>query len=457
VLHVHPPGRSDNAFKINFKLDTGASGNTIPLRILKEIYDCPDEIKENVQKEKVKLTAYNGLPIKYIGTMTMPIKRNDTWFETNFYVIDVENINYKVPAILGLATCEMLNLIQVNVDSITNNQSIQDIKSVDDLKKHYPKQFDTIGNMPGKVKIQLKPDATPYIAPPRKCPINLKEQIKEELDDMVKKGIIREISEQTDWVSNICFVTKKDKSLRICLDPKKLNDGIKRNPHKIPTVEELNPKFSGAKYFSKLDAKSGYWAVSLDEPSQLLTTFRSPLGQKYCFQRMPFGLKTSQDDFQRKMDENISDLTGVVSIADDVCVVGHTKEEHDANLVALMNRAAERGIVFNSKKCSIAKTSISFYGNVYSVEGIKPDPNKVQDIQSMPTPDDKDDMRRFLGMMTYLSQFIPNYSEKSALLRDLIKDKTVWLWEECHQIAFNNLKATVCEQSSLQYYNTNQM
>ena len=160
---------------------------------------------------------------------------------------------------------------------------------------------------------------------------------------------------------------------------------MKRSPHKIATVEELNPTFSGAQYFSKLDAKAGYWSVTLDEKSQLLTTFRSPLGQRYCFIRMPFGLSTSQDDFQKKMDEIIDVLPGVVGIADDVCVTGKTLAEHDENLIRLMDRAAERGLVFNSSKCVIRQASISFFGNVYTAEGVTPDPSKVEDIRQMPS------------------------------------------------------------------------
>jgi hypothetical protein len=271
---------------------------------------------------------------------------------------------------------------------------------------------------------------------------------------MVDKGIIRKVEEPTDWVSSICFVTKKDNTLRVCLDPKQLNDALKRCPHKIPTVEELNPMFSGAKYFSKLDAKAGYWSCKLDEESQLLTTFRSPLGQRYCFLRMPFGLNTSQDDFQRKMDNNLEDLEGVASIADDVCVFGKTEEEHDTNLQALMKRAEDRGLIFNSGKCLIKQTSISFFGNVYTQDGIQPDPAKVEDIRNMPNPENKEDLRRFLGMLTYLAQFIPKLSDKSAPLRELLTDKAYWVWEDIHQHAYDELKETVSAKSILAYFNT---
>ncbi|PIK33780.1 hypothetical protein BSL78_29404 [Apostichopus japonicus] len=90
-----------------------------------------------------------------------------------------------------------------------------------------------------------------------------------------------------------------------CLDQKRLNQNLTRCPHKIPTLEELNRAFANAKYFSKLDAKAGYWSVHLARDSQELTTFRTPFG-RYCFRRLPLGLATSQDIFQQRMDDIIS-------------------------------------------------------------------------------------------------------------------------------------------------------
>lgn len=373
-------------------------------------------------KENLKQTAYNATTIECLGTITMPLKCNSKWYRTTFCVIDVNKGNYKPSPILGLRSCKELGIVEIktpDVSAITPKaKSSEKIACTDDLKKLYPTQFNTIGNFEGKVKLHLKDNAEPCVGAPRKCSIHMRDKVKDALDDMESKGIIRKVDEHTDWCSNICFVTKKDGSLRVCLDPKKLNDNLKRCPHKIPTVEELNPMFSGARYFSKLDAKAGYWACTLDEQSQLLTTFRSPLGQRYCFIRMPFGLATSQDEFQKKQDENLEKLQGVVGIADDVCLMGKTEEEHDRNLLALMERAKSKGLVFHSEKCLIKQPQIEFFGNIYTRDGIKPDPGKVKDIREMPTPTSKDELHTFLGMLTYLSQFIPKFSDKtSALLK----------------------------------------
>ena len=111
---------------------------------------------------------------------------------------------------------------------------------------------------------------------------------------MVSQGAIRKVDEPTDWCSSVDYSTKKDGSIRVCIDPQRLNAALRRCPHKIPTLEEINPELAKAKRFSKLDAKAGYWSVRLNEDSQLLTTFRTPFG-RYCWRRLPFGLNVFQD------------------------------------------------------------------------------------------------------------------------------------------------------------------
>jgi len=129
---------------------------------------------------------------------------------------------------------------------------------------------------------------------------------------------------------------------------------IKREHHPIPTLEEITPKLAGAKLFSKLDARNGYWNVKLDEKSSYLTTFNTPFG-RYRFLRMPFGLRMSQDIFQFKIDETYHDCQGATGIADDVTVYGKTYQEHDLHLHETMECARKAGIKLNDEKCVIKK------------------------------------------------------------------------------------------------------
>ena len=127
----------------------------------------------------------------------------------------------------------------------------------------------------------------------------------------------------------------------------RVTQASKRTYHKTPTLEEITHQFSGARVFSKLDARHGYWSIELDSESSYLTTFNSPFG-RYRFQKLPFGLKVSQDIFQEKMDMILEQCPGTLSIADDVAVFGKDLEQHDENLHNLMQVARKYGLIFNA-------------------------------------------------------------------------------------------------------------
>ncbi|XP_038073056.1 uncharacterized protein K02A2.6-like [Patiria miniata] len=119
----------------------------------------------------------------------------------------------------------------------------------------YPDRFTGIGKFPGEYHITLREDACPVVHPPRKYPIQIKEELKTELDRMESMNVITKVTEPTDWVSSLAFSRKPNGSLRVCLDPQALNKASKRTYHKTPTLEEITHQFSGAKVFSKLDAR----------------------------------------------------------------------------------------------------------------------------------------------------------------------------------------------------------
>ena len=114
--------------------------------------------------------------------------------------------------------------------------------SVQDLVKVYPEQFDKLGNFSGEAKLAVKHNVEPIIDAPRKCPIHITDQLKQEINEPVNQGVIRKVNEHIDRCSSLAFSTKNDGSMRICFDPQRLNNSLERCPSTIPTVEELNPQ-----------------------------------------------------------------------------------------------------------------------------------------------------------------------------------------------------------------------
>ena len=440
-IKIKVPGREKIPAKLLVKVDTGAEGNILPLRIYKEM--CPNPPEKLVKHSDTILTAYNKTIIPQIGTIKLQCKYNqDTWSAEKFYITDTNG-----PAILGLPSCRNLKMLTLHCEIKENYQ----IQSINDLLQDYPKQFDRIGHFPGKYHIVLDPTITPVIHAPRKCPIHLKDEIKKELDKMVKDRVIKKVEEPTDWVSSLVYSRKRNGQMRICLDPKDLNKAIKRCHHRVPTLEEITHKMAKSKWFSKLDAKNGYWSIELDEESQNLTCFNSPFG-RYCFMRMPFGLVMSQDVFQQKMDQILEKCSGTIGISDDVVVFGKDEKEHDNNLLSLMEAAKENGLVFNSTKCNIKTKSIKFFGGIYDEKGVHPDPQKVEDIKALKSPTNEAELQHVLGMVTYMAPFIPRLSEHTANLRDLLKKGNEYTWTNSHEKAFQRIKAIISKETTLAYF-----
>ena len=469
-LEVEP----DNGYKgkqtLKLKVDSGAEANIMPLSIFKSMF--PQKMEDTglprlPSIKGIRLSAYNGTTIKCYGEVWVPSYYDGRQCMMHFYVVDTPG-----PAIMGLPTGEFLKIIQLNCSverspaepkaggqdqDVRNRSEKQPIHDVSDLKRLYPNQFDRLGDLGEdfEAKLILKADAEPYIDPPRKYPIHKTEQIKAELDKMEELGVIRRVTQHTEWCSSLAFATKSDGTLRVCLDPAKLNKALSRCPHKMPNLEELNHRLSGATVFSKVDAKTGYWSIRMDEKSQLLTTFRTPFG-RYCFNRLPFGLSVSQDIFQQAMDTILEQCHGVVGKADDITVFGKNKSDHDASLHHLFQTAEKYGLVFNSAKCQISMKQVSFFGNDYSSKGISPSPEKVRDLQNCAEPTCAADLQRFLGFIQFLAPFIQNLSDKAAPLRDLLKEETPWCWHEDHAHIFKGLKSIITDDCCLQYYDTSQ-
>ena len=185
--------------------------------------------------------------------------------------------------------------------------------------------FTGIGCLHGEVSIKVNPKITPVVHPHRRAPVSLQDKVKNELTRMEKSGIIKKVKKPTRWVNSMVVVSKpgKDK-VRICLDPKDLNKAISMPHYPMRTLDDILPMLSDAKVWTKMDCKNGYWSMVLDEESAVLTTFNTPIGL-FLYKRLPFGLVSSRDEFQRKMDECLDGLEGCAVICDDICVFGRRK------------------------------------------------------------------------------------------------------------------------------------
>ena len=150
----------------------------------------------------------------------------------------------------------------------------------------------------------------------------------------------------------------------------------------------------------------------------------------------------SQDVFQLWMDA-ILECPGVIGIHDDMVIFGVDQEDHDANLINLLNVCQKEGLVLNSKKLELQRERVTFFG--YSAQGMHPDPKKVQGITEMTVPTDKQQLQSFLGMVNYMGTFIPNLSHHTEPLRAMLKKDNVFHWEDQQTRSFQQVKTLIAK------------
>ena len=195
--------------------------------------------------------------------------------------------------------------------------------------------------------------------------------VKVELERIESQGVISKISEPTEWCSGMVVVPKANGKVRICVDLTRLNDNVCRERHPLPAVDQTLAQLAGARVFSKLNANSGFWLIPLSPESIPLTTFITPYG-RYCFHRLPFGITSAPEHFQRRMSEVLGDLEGVVCMMDDVIVHGRSQEEHNERLIKVLNRLQAEGLTLNQEKCKFSQSQVPFLGQVVNESGITP-------------------------------------------------------------------------------------
>lgn len=271
---------------------------------------------------------------------------------------------------------------------------------------------------------------------------------------MVSSRIIEEvpINEPADWVNSTVVVDKPGGSVRVCLDPRDLNVAIKREHYPLPTVEEIASRCTGAKLFTTLDAKKAFYQIKLDKESQKLLTFTT-LFSRFRYLRMPMGIKSAPEEYQQRMELVFEGLDGVEVMMEDILVHGRNEQEHDARLQAALQRARQNNLKLNQKKSKIKQKEVKYLGHIFTGEGLKTDPEKVRAILEMPRPTDKTGVQRVLGVLNYVSKFIPNMSDLTAPLRQLLIKETVWHWDEQQEKSFQAIKRTLTAAPVLAYYN----
>ena len=288
---------------------------------------------------------------------------------------------------------------------------------------------------------------------PYRMPFARRQQCESLVQEMLKDGIIRESN--SPWASPVTLVEKRDKSIRFCIDYRRLNAITRKNSYPIPLVQDVFDAMAGAKIFSTMDLRSGYHQLTMAPDSIEKTAFSVPSGL-YEFLRMPFGLTAAPAVFQKTMDKVLAGLGTYAKVfIDDIVVWSNTPEEHARHLEDVFQRLRNAGLQLKTSKCHFGLDEVQLLGHSVSAKGVRPLESRVEAIKNLTPPNTVKSLRSFLGMASYYRKHIPHFSSVAFPLTELTKAKTPFIWGPDQQGAFDALKNALVTAPILAHPNVN--
>ena len=420
-----------NDHEVPFKVDTGAEVTVISEDQWKSLG------MSEVKPPSKTLHGPDNKPLDVRGELHTTLSYRGRQCSQQVFI--VKHLQHNL---LGLPAIQALNIL-AQVQAVSTP-----------IPEQYPALFTGLGTFKGSsYEIKLKPNAKPCaLFTPRNVPLPLRKKVQEELTRMESLGVISRVEEPTPWCAGMVVVPKKSGSVRICVDFRPLNDNVLREVHPLPKVDETLAQLAGATVFSKLDANCGFWQIPLEESSRHLTTFITPFG-RYCFNKLPFGISSAPEHFQRRMSEILQGQEGVLCHMDDVLIFGKNQQEHDSRLHSALQCIQAAGLTLNPDKCEFNKQSLTFLGHIIDAHGVSADPSKTSAVVEMKTPRSITELRRFMGMVNQLGKFTPRIAEISQPLRELLSSKRAWVWGPAQAGAFKEIKAELARPTTLGLYN----
>jgi len=295
-------------------------------------------------------------------------------------------------------------------------------------------------------------DARPMRQILRRQPHHLLDKIDENVQSMLEAGVIEPSC--SPCTSNLVVVTKKDGSLRFCVDYRKLNSVTRRDAYPLSHIDECLDALSRSRYFSAFDLRSNYHQVPMDMKHADKTTFIVRTGT-YRFRRVPFGLCNAGSTFQRVMDLALNRLNFYMCLVylDDIIVYSKTVEEHLVQLKKLFDRLRPANLKLKLSKCHLLRAEIKFLGHIVSAEGFSTDPSKIEAVQEWPVPKNVHEVRSFLGLTSYYRRFVPTFAEIASPLHALTMKNKKFDWTTQCEHAFNKLKNSLISSPILAMHN----
>jgi RNase H-like domain found in reverse transcriptase/Reverse transcriptase (RNA-dependent DNA polymerase)/Integrase zinc binding domain/Aspartyl protease/Chromo (CHRromatin Organisation MOdifier) domain len=308
-------------------------------------------------------------------------------------------------------------------------------------------------HQPWDHEIELMPGKQPTFGPIYQLSEKELGVLRDYLKENLKKGFIRESKSPAGYP--ILFAPKKDGSLRLCVDYRKLNDITIKNRYPLPNIGELQDRLARAKIFTKLDLRGAYNLIRVKEGEEWKTAFRTRYGH-YEYLVMPFGLTNAPATCQTLINNVIRahlDRTAIAYL-DDILVYSESEEEHKKHVNEILDCLSRFDLKLKPEKCEFHRTTVTFLGFIISTEGIRMDNEKIKAVQEWPKPRNLKEVQQFLGFVNYNRRFIQGYSKEAKPLTELTKKDRIWSWNDKEEKAFQFLKGACIQPPLLKTFDS---
>ena len=342
-------------------------------------------------------------------------------------------------------------------------------RQFEDLCNRYPEAFSKNNKDIGRttlIEMEIDTgDSLPVAQNPYTLPLRHHKWVRKEIETLEKAIVIERTL--SPWASLVIVVQKKSALVeplrrRLCIDYRKVNSLQQEVKHTdkrtgclslypLPKIDKMFAKLKGARLFSTIDLRSGYYHIRLTRESRAKSAFIVPMG-KWEFKRTPFRLSQAPAYFQLLIDKVLMGCSKfVMGYLDDIIIFSNNELEHLQHIEEIFKRLERFGLKMKRKKCDFFKKHIQYLGHLIAEEGFTPLPEKLESIRKMPRPKTPKEVKQFLGLIGYYRKFVPRFSDIARSLTNLTRHDTDFNWTEKCDKVFNHLKELLMEHPILRY------
>lgn len=448
------------AFRVDVKLngtpsimevDTGAPFSVMPY----SVYRAYQNVFPSLRESDIKLRSFTKQQLKIVGSIEVSVQYKSRKVKLPILVVDQCSV-----MLMGRDWIGKLNVL-CDLDAGFSTNSIQKCLSPDTtlqsiLASHKELFSSGLGCLKG-VKIHLNEisSVAPKFYKARPVPYAYRQKVESEIDRLLNLGVLQPVS-HSDWATPVVPVLKANGQIRLCGDFKlTANVATTLEQYPLPNVEDLFARLSGGISFSKIDLSDAYCQLEVDEPSKRFLVINTHRGL-FQYTRLPFGVASAPAVFQREMDKLLQGHDKALCYLDDLLVTGSSTEEHLKNLGKVLSTLQAAGIKLHPSKCFFMQSSVEYLGHRIDKEGLHPVQSKVDAIEMAPAPTNVDELRSFLGLLTYYAKFLPNMSTMLSPLYQLLHKTQAWRWGKAEQHAFCTAKKKLTTSSLLVHFDEHQ-